>query len=100
MVGTDIVAQTRQALNNIVDILAEGGAAPNHIARMNWYVVDMAAYTASARELGRVYREIIGDHYPAMTLLGVAGLVEPGALVEIEATAAYNKCNKWGQTPL
>jgi len=85
--ASDLVAQARQALVNIVAVLAEAGARPEHIARMTWYVVDKNEYLASARALGAAYREIIGSHYPAMTAVQVAGLVEEGAKVEIEATA-------------
>ena len=81
------VAQARQALSNIAAILAEGGARPEHLVRLTWYVVDMDEYLASLRELGRAYREILGSHYPAMALLQVVRLVEKDARVEIEATA-------------
>ena len=81
------VAQASRALSNIVAILAQAGARPEHIARMTWYVVDKDEYLASLRDLGKAYREIIGRHYPAMTAVQVAGLVEEGARVEIEATA-------------
>lgn len=81
------VAQTRQTLDNIVAILKEGGAAPRHLVRLTWYVTDMDAYLACQRDLGRAYREAIGPHYPAMALVQVVRLVEPAALVEIEATA-------------
>lgn len=81
------VAQVSRALSNIVAILAEAGARPEHIVRMTWYVVDKDEYNASLRELGKAYREIIGRHFPAMTAVQVAGLVEEGARVEIEATA-------------
>lgn len=82
-----LVAQTRQTLLNILAVLAEAGAGPEHIARMTWYVRDMAAYRAELKALGQVYREVIGTHYPAMALLSVVEMVEPEALVEIEATA-------------
>jgi enamine deaminase RidA (YjgF/YER057c/UK114 family) len=81
------VAQASRALSNIVAILAEAGARPEHIVRMTWYVVNKDEYNASLRELGKAYREIIGRHFPAMTAVQVAGLVEEGARVEIEATA-------------
>jgi enamine deaminase RidA (YjgF/YER057c/UK114 family) len=95
MVGWDVmenlpegfVAQTRQALLNIRAILAEGGAGPENLVRLTWYVVDMDEYRASRKELGRVYRETIGAHYPAMAVVEVKGLLEPKARVEIEATA-------------
>ncbi|GGK28868.1 RidA family protein [Salinarimonas ramus] len=81
------VAQTRQALENIVAILKEAGAGPRHLVRMTWYVTDMDAYLACQRDLGRAYRDVIGPHYPAMALVQVVRLVEKAALVEIEATA-------------
>ena len=83
----DFVAQARQALSNVVTVLATGGARPEHIARLTWYVLDRRAYLDNLGPLGRAYRDIIGAHYPAMTLLQVAGLAEDRALVEIEATA-------------
>jgi enamine deaminase RidA (YjgF/YER057c/UK114 family) len=83
----DFAAQAAQALRNIVDVLACAGGQPRHIVRMTWYVVDRAQYLASARALGAVYREIMGDHYPAMTAVEVRALIEPAARVEIEATA-------------
>lgn len=83
----DLVDQTRQALRNIVRVLAEAGARPEHIVRMTWYVVDKRDYVARNADLGKVYREILGRHYPAMTLVQVAALLEDRAKVEIEATA-------------
>lgn len=83
----DFVAQARQALANVVTVLAEAGAQPRHIVRMTWYVVDKREYIAGYRALGAVYREVIGDHYPAMTAVQVLALVEDRARVEIEATA-------------
>ena len=81
------VAQARQTLLNIGAILAEGGARPHHIVRLTWYVVDIDEYLAQGKELGRVYREVMGAHYPAMALVQVVRLVEAEARVEIEATA-------------
>ena len=81
------VAQVRQALQNIAAILAEGNAQPEHLVRLTWYVVDMDEYLANLKELGRIYREIFGSHYPAMALVQVVRLVEKAARVEIEATA-------------
>ncbi len=81
------VAQVRQALCNIAAILAEGGAQPEHLVRLTWYVVDMDEYLANLKELGQVYRKIFGSHYPAMALVQVVRLVEKTARVEIEATA-------------
>lgn len=85
--SSDFVAQVRQALLNIVEILHQAQAKPEHIARMTWYVLDKNEYMAAAKELGAVYREIIGRHYPAMTVVEVSGLVEANARVEIEVTA-------------
>jgi enamine deaminase RidA (YjgF/YER057c/UK114 family) len=82
-----LVAQVRQALDNIVTVLAEGGGTAEHVVRMTWYVRDMDAYLAARNELGKAYRAAMGDHFPAMALVEVSRLVEPEALVEIEATA-------------
>jgi enamine deaminase RidA (YjgF/YER057c/UK114 family) len=84
---TEFTAQVRQALSNIAEILAAGGAKPEHLVRLTWYVVDMDEYLASLKTLGRIYREIFGAHYPAMALVQVVRLVEKAARVEIEATA-------------
>jgi enamine deaminase RidA (YjgF/YER057c/UK114 family) len=81
------VAQVRQTLSNISAILAEGGARPEHLVRLTWYVVDMEEYLANLKTLGRIYRDIFGTHYPAMALVQVVRLVEKAARVEIEATA-------------
>lgn len=83
----DFVAQTEQALKNIVAILTAGGAKPEHIARMTWYVTTKEEYLGRLAEIGAVYRKVIGPVYPAMSLVQVAGLVEHGAKLEIEATA-------------
>ncbi len=80
-------AQARQTFSNILAILAEGGAGPEHLVRLTWYVVDLDEYRASLKELGRAYRETIGSNYPAMAVVRVSGLVEPQAQLEIEATA-------------
>ena len=82
-----LVAQTERALRNVVAVLREGGAGPEHIARMTWYVTDKHAYNAALAEIGQAYRTVIGTHYPTMTLVEVADLLEPGAQVEIEVTA-------------
>lgn len=87
LVAPDFAGQVRQALENIVTILAEGGARPEHLVRMNWFVRDKKEYVNSFKEIGTIYREIIGLHYPAMTAVEVSGLLEEGARVEIEATA-------------
>jgi enamine deaminase RidA (YjgF/YER057c/UK114 family) len=81
------VAQVWQTLSNISAILAEGGAKPEHLVRLTWYVVDMEEYLANLKALGHIYREIFGAHYPAMALVQVVRLVEKAARVEIEATA-------------
>ena len=86
-VSDDLVGQTAQALRNIVDLLSEAGARPEHIVRLTWYVTDRDEYLANQRPLGDVYREVIGKHFPAMTLVQVGALVESRAKVEIEATA-------------
>jgi enamine deaminase RidA (YjgF/YER057c/UK114 family) len=83
----DFTAQVRQTLSNILAILAEGGARPEHLIRLTWYVVDIEEYLANLKTLGRIYREIFGAHYPAMALVQVVRLVEKSARVEIEATA-------------
>lgn len=83
----DFVAQVEQALKNIVDILAAAGCEPRHLVRLIWYVTNKAEYAARQREIGMVYRRLIGRHFPAMTLVMVAGLLEPRAKVEIEGTA-------------
>ncbi|WP_395406720.1 RidA family protein [Pseudoduganella sp. UC29_106] len=83
----DFAGQVRQALHNIVAVLAEAGARPEHIARMTWYVVDKHEYMNAYKEIGQAYRDLIGKHYPAMTAVEVAGLMEPRARVEIEVTA-------------
>lgn len=85
--GTTFVDQVRDALRRIVAVLAEAGAKPEHIVRMTWYVTDKREYVRQQRAIGEVYREIIGRHYPAMTAIQVAGLVEDSAQVEIEVTA-------------
>jgi enamine deaminase RidA (YjgF/YER057c/UK114 family) len=84
---SDFAGQARQALKNIVAILAEAGAGPEHICRMSWYVADAREYNASLKELGAAYREVIGKNFPVMTALQVAGFVEAGAKLEIEVTA-------------
>ena len=83
----DFVGQVRQTLSNVAAILVEGGARPEHLVRLTWYVVDIEEYLASLKPLGRIYREIFGTHYPAMALVQVVRLVEKTARVEIEATA-------------
>jgi enamine deaminase RidA (YjgF/YER057c/UK114 family) len=83
----DFVAQTRQALANIVAVLAEGGAGPEHIVRLTWYVTDKQEYVSRLAEIGKAYREVLGRHFPTMAVVQVTALVEDRAKVEIEATA-------------
>jgi len=85
--SSDFAGQTRQALQNIVEVLAQAQAKPEHIVRMTWYVLDKKEYIAAHREIGKAYREIIGQHYPAMTAVQVEALIEDQARVEIEVTA-------------
>ena len=83
----DFIEQTRQTLHNVVAVLKEAGAGPEHMVRMTWYVIDRVEYNARLKELGGVYREVIGKHFPAMTCVEVAALMEARAKVEIEVTA-------------
>ena len=83
----DFAGQARQALKNVVAVLAEAGAGPEHIVRMTWYVIDKKEYVAAYKQVGEAYRATIGTHFPAMTAVQVAGLVEDRARVEIEVTA-------------
>ena len=83
----DFIEQTRQTLQNIVAVLKEAGAGPEHMVRMTWYVIDRVEYNARLKELGAAYREVIGKHFPAMTCVEVAALMEARAKVEIEVTA-------------
>jgi enamine deaminase RidA (YjgF/YER057c/UK114 family) len=87
VVGDDFVAQVEQALQNIVDVLAEAGARPEHLVRLTWYMTDKREYLTRSSEVGQAYRRVIGRHFPAMTLVQVAALVDDRAKVEIEATA-------------
>jgi enamine deaminase RidA (YjgF/YER057c/UK114 family) len=87
LVSDDFVAQVEQALSNIVAVLAEAGGKPQHIVRMTWYLTDKREYLARQKEIGEAYRRVLGKHFPAMTAVVVAGLIEDGAKVEIEATA-------------
>ena len=83
----DFIAQTRQTLLNVRAVLAAGGAGPEHLVRLTWYVVDRDEYNARLKELGAVYREVLGKNFPAMACVQVAGLMEARAKIEIEATA-------------
>ena len=83
----NLTEQVKQALRNIVRVLKEGRAEPRHLVRLTWYVLSRDAYLREAREIGAAYREVLGKHFPAMSVVEVRGLVEQRALVEIEATA-------------
>jgi enamine deaminase RidA (YjgF/YER057c/UK114 family) len=83
----DFAGQTRQALTNVVAVLAEAGAKPEHIVRMTWYVTSKAEYLAAGKAVGAAYREVIGRHFPPMTAVEVSALIEDRAKVEIEVTA-------------
>ena len=86
-IAGDFVAQVRQALDNIVRLLKEAGAGPEHVVRLAWYVTDIDAYAANLKQIGEAYRSLFGRHYPSMTLVQVVRLAEATAKVEIEATA-------------
>ena len=83
----DFVGQVEQALRNIVTILAEAGAGPEHLVRLTWFVTDRSEYLARLPEIGKVYRSVLGRHFPTMSLVEVSALLENRAKVEIEATA-------------
>jgi enamine deaminase RidA (YjgF/YER057c/UK114 family) len=87
LVSDDFLAQASQALRNVMAVLRAAGGETQHLVRLTWYVTDKAEYRQNVRALGAAYREIVGAHYPAMALVAVAGLLEEGAKVEIEATA-------------
>jgi len=87
IVSDDFVAQVEQALRNVVEILAEADARPEHLVRLTWYITDKREYLARSSEVGQAYRRVVGRHFPAMTLVQVVALVEDRAKVEIEATA-------------
>jgi len=84
---SDFAGQARQALKNILAILAEAGAGPENICRMDWFLGDVKEYNASLKEIGAAYRDVIGRHFPVMTAVQVSGFVETGAKLEIEVTA-------------
>ena len=87
IVGDGFAEQFAQALRNVLDVVREAGGAPEHVGRLTIYVTDRERYLSETRAIGEAYRELMGKHYPAMALVQVAALLEPGALVEIEATA-------------
>jgi enamine deaminase RidA (YjgF/YER057c/UK114 family) len=85
--SSDFIVQTRQALANIVTLVEEAGGRVEHITRLTWFVIDKREYLSRLPELGEAYRDVMGKHFPAMTLVQIAALVEDEAKVEIEATA-------------
>ncbi|MBW6527834.1 RidA family protein [Sphingomonas sp. RHCKR7] len=85
--ATDLPGQFEQILRNLLAILAEAGAAPEHVARMTWYITDKQAYLRDARRVGEIYRALMGRHYPVMAVVQVVALMEDAALIEIETTA-------------
>jgi len=87
----DFVAQTRQALQNIVAVVREAGGAPEHITRLTWFITDKKEYLSRLAEVGEAYRSVMGTHFPAMTMVQVVALVEDEAKVEIEASAVMPK---------
>lgn len=93
----DLVAQVRQALANVLAVLAEADAGPEHVTRMTWYILDKKEYGRRTREIGAAYRELMGRSYPAMAMVQVSALMEDDALVEIEATAVVPDGD--GRTP-
>ena len=92
--AADLPGQVRQTLRNVLAVLAEAGARPEHVARLTWYVTDREEYLATAREIGAAYREMMGGHYPAMAVVEVSALIESQAKVEIEATAVVPKSSE------
>ena len=84
---TSFAGQFRQALQNVLEVLAQAGGRPEHLVRLTWYVLDKAEYLASLKDVGAAYRELMGKHYPVMAVVQVSGLVEDKARLEIEATA-------------
>ena len=87
LVSDDFLGQAQQALRNVVAVLREAGGTPEHLVRLTWYITDKREYREALRALGAAYKDIVGEHYPAMALVQVADLLEEGAKVEIEATA-------------
>jgi len=87
----DLVGQVRQTLQNVVDVLAEAGARPEHVTSMTWYLTDKKEYLANLQDIGKAYREVVGRHFPAMAVVQVIALIEDEAKVEIQATAVIPK---------
>ena len=90
-VASHLPGQLAQVLRNTLAILAEDGAGPEHIVRMTWYVTSRDSYIAHIAEIGAVYREIVGKHFPAMAVVEVSAHIEPSALIEIETTAMVSE---------
>jgi enamine deaminase RidA (YjgF/YER057c/UK114 family) len=86
----DLVAQTRQALENVVAVLATAGAGPNDVTAMTWYVTDRSEYLARSKEIGEAYRAVMGKHYPTMTAVEVSSLMEARAKVEVQVMAVVS----------
>jgi enamine deaminase RidA (YjgF/YER057c/UK114 family) len=91
--GRDFVAQVRQALENVVAVVREAGGGPAHITRLTWFITDKAEYLSRLPEVGEAYRGVMGKHFPAMTMVQVAALIEDEAKVEIEASAVVPTIN-------
>ena len=89
--STDLAGQVRQALRNVIAIVAAAGGRPEHITRMTWFITDKPAYVAGQKAVGEAYRDVMGRHFPAMSVIVVSALVEDAALVEIEATAVVSQ---------
>jgi enamine deaminase RidA (YjgF/YER057c/UK114 family) len=87
----DLVGQAHQTLQNVVDVLAQAGARPEHVVSMTWYLTDKKEYLANLRSIGRVYRDVMGRHFPAMAVVEVAALIEDQAKIEIQAMAVVPK---------
>jgi len=87
LVGPDLTSQFRRALENTLAVLAEGGAGPEHVARMTWYITSRTEYLANMKEIGTIYRDLMGNNYPAMAMVEVNALIEARAKVEVETTA-------------
>jgi enamine deaminase RidA (YjgF/YER057c/UK114 family) len=86
----DFVGQVRQCLENTLAVLAEAGAGPEHVVRMTWYITDREEYLTTLEDMGQIYRELMGRHFPAMTMVEVTALIEAEAKVEIETTAVVS----------
>jgi enamine deaminase RidA (YjgF/YER057c/UK114 family) len=94
LVTGGLIAQTRQALANIVEVVRAAGAEPEHIVRLTWFITDRDAYLGAREGIGAVYRDVMGRHFPSMSVVVVSALLEPGAEVEIEATAVIPRTSR------